>query len=279
MPTPEAIASLQREFKTLLGGMDRVIRWGGYKDKSYQQSSLHHSMSLMTLVAYCVDRERQLGNERLNGCRLLMKAGGHDWPEGSMGDVTYVFKMDPRLRLLYKRLEDEQMAKVIGRLGPMSGFLGQVFEGEPAGEDEQFFTAMEELDYVLYAINEVHEHRHMEFVEVLRRHHGKIKAARERWPSIGDFYSADVEAWVDATLAEHPAGAPPEVPVSYVHDMADATLDVIRRCANGDAAKQSRLAALVIQELLPLTAQGANGNGNGHGNGHAPAAIADNRIL
>lgn len=226
MTTVNVLAKLVSGFQATMQRMAGVVRWGHYHTRTYKQTSLDHSLSLAVLTAYCLHREEEIGIQGLDHGKVITHAAVHDFCESVMGDMTYKFKKDPRIRGVYKVLEEEASKSAFEDLQPLTEFLTSA-SILPTGSDEAvFFEAMEYLDYQLYAISEVELYQHFEFIPVLARHHQRLINYAKKFKSVGELYSGQVQAWVKLQIEAHPnevEGAPVLEPhPRHLRDLVEA---------------------------------------------------------
>lgn len=180
--------------------LSRCIRWEGFKDRHYPQSSLHHSLGIAALTAYCLEREKQAGKNNLDALLVLAHAQIHEFDEGGIGDVRYVFKHDPRIEFLYAMIEKEEALKQMERLGFAGPFLRRTYCLTEGSLEARFFDAMEKLDYVLYALFEYVEHANKSFISVFATQREMLKIYAEEFPSVGEIYDAELRDWIDGLI-------------------------------------------------------------------------------
>lgn len=189
-------------FQEIFGRLKKCIRWGGYKERHYEQSSFEHSFALALSTAFCVMKEKELNGPGacLDGFRMVIHALSHDFCEGALGDITYRFKNDPRLKYLVKLIEKEEGLRATRKISFMGPFLAEAIVLEPGSLEEKFFDAMETLDYFLYALSEYEIHKHLDFVAVFDRQHAKLVEYARIFPSVALIYSKDVQEYVEKEM-------------------------------------------------------------------------------
>lgn len=246
----EKHANIMEAFRMLIGRLHRCIRWEGY-DYSYKQSSLDHSFSLGILTAYCVRREAELGGVKLDAARLIVHALVHDFSEGVIGDVTYRFKNDPRLKILYKRIEQAEGLDQMERFGPMTAFLRDVYDLTDDSIEALFFDALEKLDYFLYAVSEYLLHKHVGFVAVFGRQHEKLVEYTQRFRVINELYPLEIQTWVSQEIEKNSAHVEKRQVVKAQESHLDDMLDALRSLINTIDTDRKALIEKVIKTLQP----------------------------
>lgn len=178
----------------------RCIRWEGFENRHYEQSSAHHSLGITLLAAHCFERERRAGKHTIDELIVMTLALIHDFSEGAIGDVRYVFKHDPRLKKLCHEIEHEETLKQMERLGFAAPFLRRVYCLPGDSLEARFFDAMEKLDYVLFALAEYEGHANKALLPVFATQREMLKKYAEEFPSVGEIYDAELRGWVDGMI-------------------------------------------------------------------------------
>lgn len=201
--TFEEVVSLMDNLKKVIDRQKRVIRWGGYDSKYYNQSSFEHTYILTLLTGLCLKLERHCGGQFYNDLSIMNWALVHDIGEGVTGDITYKFKNHPLIKDIYPIVEQEQTKITINGLGPMADFCMDVYSQQGLTKKEQEFThAMELLDYMLYALNEYFVYGNKEFVKVFKRQFAEFGHLAKIFPSVNLFYQA-IEKKVAQAIEEN----------------------------------------------------------------------------
>ncbi|MFA6296770.1 MAG: YfbR-like 5'-deoxynucleotidase [Patescibacteria group bacterium] len=196
------LAMTMWRFQDIFGRLKKCIRWGGYKERHYEQSSLEHSFAIALLTAFCVMKEKELKGpaENFDPFRMVVHALVHDFCEGAIGDITYRFKNDPRLLYLVKLIEKEEGLRSTRHISFIGPFLAEAIILEPGSLEEKFFDAMERLDYFFYALAEYEIHKHLDFVAVFDRQHAKLVEYASVFPSVAMIYSQEVQEYVEKEM-------------------------------------------------------------------------------
>ncbi len=195
------------EMAKFVGGVfdvfDRLLRcgrWEGYPNRHQRQTSAHHSLSIALLAAYCLELERKAGKNKIDELLVMTHAVIHEFSEGAIGDIRYVFKHDPRIEEVYEQIEHEETLIQMDRLGFLASFLRRVYCLPAESVEAKFFDAMEKLDYVLYALFEFVGHGNEKFISVFARHHETLVKYAGEFPSVGEIYNAELQSWIEGTL-------------------------------------------------------------------------------
>lgn len=226
----------------------RCKRWEGYT-RSYQQSSLDHSVTIALLTGHLARREKEIGRNTLDEAKLIMHALVHDFGEGVTGDLTFRFKNDPRIKELYKKIEEEETVCQIQGVSIGGDYLFKAFILEPDSLERKFFAAVECLDYLLFAISE-YRMGNQEFVKVFQRQHSRLVEYISLFPSIGEIYTREVQEWIEGRLKEHKVyleaskASVPQPTFKDLDDISQALVALYKSLPERERHKEELLARL-----------------------------------
>lgn len=199
--------ALARWVEGIFTTVERLLdckRWKPYSPNQ-RQTSAHHSLSLSLLVAHCLFLERKAGKNEIDALLVMAHTPAHDFNEGTIGDVLYIFKHDPRIEELYEQIELEETLAQMERLGFMAEFLRRTYALPDGSVETRFFAAMERLDYALYAIFEIEIHGNIKnFLPILYRSHTDLTRYIEEFPSVAEVYSPEIREWADGMFKTNP---------------------------------------------------------------------------
>ena len=233
-------------------------RWAPYSPNQ-RQTSAHHSISLTLLTAYCLEIERKAGKNKIDALMVMAHVPCHDFNEGTIGDVLYIFKHDPRIEKLYEQIELEETLAQMERLGFLAEFLRRVYCLPPESVEARFFAAMERLDYALSAIFEIEVHGNSKnFLPILYRSHNDLMRYVEEFPSVAEVYSAEVRDWAEGMFKVNPwakdglGGRIKPLDDTGVESMVLALMHAVEKLAAGNsdpAAAKQRLLEKIKQAV------------------------------
>lgn len=206
-PAREQRLGIARWVEGIHSTVERLLecrRWAPYSPHQ-RQTSAHHSISIALLTAYCLELERKFGKNKIDGLLVMAHTPCHDFNEGTIGDVLYIFKHDPRIEELYEQIELEETLAQMERLGFMADFLRRVYCLPQGSVEARFFAAMERLDYALSAIFEIELHDNgKNFLPILYRSHNDLMRYIEEFPSVAEVYSPEVREWAEGMFKTNP---------------------------------------------------------------------------
>lgn len=265
-PTLERRRALARWVEGIYGTVERLLdckRWKPYSPNQ-RQTSAHHSLSITLLTAYCLELERKAGKNKIDELLVMAYAPCHDFSEGTIGDVLYIFKHDPRIAELYEQIELEETLAQMERLGFMADFLRRVYRLPEGSIETRFFAAMERLDYALQAIFEVTVHgNEKNFLPILYRSHNDLVRYVEEFPSVAEVYGLEVREWAEGMFKINPwardglGGEIKPLDKAGVASMIRALLHAAEKLAERSAdpkATRSRLIAN-LEEVVEIIEQ------------------------
>lgn len=176
-------------------------RWGQFK-RSYRQTSFEHSYQIALLAGALAKRENKIGKNLIDVGQIVLHALVHDWGEGITGDLTYEFKNHPLIKQMYTHIERQATHEFINDFPIIKHELLTAYELKEGAVEQEFFAAIELLDYMLYAVAEYDE-GNSEFVKVFQRQHTKLLSVASQFPSIAEIYTTEVAQWVGLKLKKH----------------------------------------------------------------------------
>lgn len=200
------LSNLVPNVEALLKKLGKIIRWDFpdmFPEKSMKQSTLRHSSLIVILATEFLLIERRNGNPHgLNSLNILGHANIHDFCEAEKGDVSYAVKEDSGKPELFKKEEEDANMRALLNLEMFQLLAGNC--GILSGIDEEFFDAIEKLEYLLCAMAEYQKYGHKSFVQVFARNLHVWIAYAEKFVSFRHFYTEEVHAWVMKQIKKHP---------------------------------------------------------------------------
>ena len=181
------LASLENFFWQLLAGLHRVRRWGSYPRATDERVD-QHTLKTVTLTLFVLLLERRYGRKDIDAFTVLAMALIHDWGEGSIGDVVWQVKRDPRVKQALQEIEGERLWEFLeGHLPDdikqdLEILFGQLDQNKTA--EGRLFAAIEFLGYLSFAIYEVKHEGRKEFVQVFRDQYQNAANCAEEFASI-----------------------------------------------------------------------------------------------
>ncbi len=201
-------ARLEWFFWVLVRGMAGVQRWKTPRHpKHSQENVLQHSFKTFMLTLLAVLLERRAGSQ-IDGFWLLIKAAGHDLEEAvGLGDQNYYVRRHPRLKALLDKLGEEMIDIFLNEHLPreLAEELRQLLTSDAGHEEEaRFFSYLEHIGYITFAIYEVEVRRFRSFYDILDKHIEFLDKGSEEFPdSIGVIWSG-IKPTVLDLLAKKP---------------------------------------------------------------------------
>jgi len=169
----------------------RVTRWAHFpQPEDRRENTLTHSLDSVILAAVMLKIEDEQGiGLQLDHAKILLAAAIHDFGEGTIGDVTYRFKNDPRVHDAIETIEKEEVEKIFTNL---SSSIREIFLQAYGVVDEkslegEFFNAIERIGYIFYAITQL-EAGDQNFLEVFHRQNPKLVELGKRFVSVRILY-------------------------------------------------------------------------------------------
>jgi 5'-deoxynucleotidase YfbR-like HD superfamily hydrolase len=206
-PVLERRRELARWVEGIHSTFERLLdckRWVPYSPNQ-RQTSAHHTLSLTLLTAYCLEIERKVGKNEIDALMVMAHVPCHDFNEGTIGDVLYIFKHDPRIEEIYEQIELEETLTQMERLGFLAEFLRRAYCLPVGSVEARFFAAMERLDYALSAIFEIEVHGNgKNFLPILYRSHTDLMRYVEEFSSVAEVYNPEVRDWAEGMFKINP---------------------------------------------------------------------------
>lgn len=188
------------------------VRWIMFAHHG-NQSVLGHQWHLATIAYSLLSRESRLRGKRFlspsQALQVIVWALIHDVGEALIPDVPHPVKKDPRLRQAIVTTEVAIGQGLLKSLFPLDSALVDAYvklhdgSRKSGSEKYQFFTALEELEYYLYALNQYFIHGREDFILVLDRSHNVMMRWLKRYHSFRELINPQVVALVEGALAQN----------------------------------------------------------------------------
>lgn len=182
-----------------------VERWKNYPLHT-KESVLDHTFKFSTLGLMACLMEQEKGQTDIDFFKVMAAIQVHDWSEGLTGDITWTVKNDPRIREILEEIEKEKLTAFLATYLPealiktIDCLVEVQHEASPTG---RFFRGLEILGYISYALHEIEECGHREFIAgVLEKQHHAIEEYASQFSSIKTFW-LNMKPRVDIFLNEN----------------------------------------------------------------------------
>ena len=175
--------------------LSRVHRWTHMPSlpSSERETVLEHSYSTVLLASAMLAIEDAHGfhDKPIDRAKVMLAAALHDVGEGTIGDVRYAVKQDPRVREHLAAIECEQVEEMLRVLPETvrTAFWEAYRIVESDTPEGRFFQAVERIGYMQFAVPQVRRGR-MDFLEVFRMQHEKILELEHEFVSVRMLYDA-----------------------------------------------------------------------------------------
>ena len=180
-----------------------MTRWAHYSQpEDRRENTLTHSLDSVILAAVMLKIEDEQGvGSQIDHSKILLTAAIHDFGEGTIGDVAYRVKNDPRVRDALGAIEKEEVYKIFEGLSPSlrEMFLQAYDVVEQDSVGGEFFNAVECVGYVFFAITQL-EATDLKFVEVLKRQHSKLVELGKKFASVRVLYLEPYKEYVEKLI-------------------------------------------------------------------------------
>ena len=222
---PVVLLPLLNAWKTPQVGLDEVLRWKKYVDKDQgtrPQNSLQHSLSITILGSMVIEELRPY--VEIDSGLLITCLAVHDVGEGILKkDTLYIDKTvegdleeyqafrhqyEPLDRELFDRLHRAfllQFALKNPRIFPGDAREIMAHLAEEFLLEALMFSAIEQWDYVLYAIEQYHDRGNEKIlVQVLRSQIGPLNAFAEEIPGFkAKIWTPEISSWATSFLVPY----------------------------------------------------------------------------
>lgn len=201
MPKP-ALQDLQGFLDDITSRMAGVYRWKMYPDRACKDEEVvRHTVQTSMLAIILYELERKFGDaSHIDLGRLVAGAVLHDVGEGFGGDVRWDLKQHPIVGPLIEAMEhDYFIREVVGALPPDirdQFFAYYDLQNEREDPTGRFFNAIEQLGYVIRAIDEYRRGSRKLGLEVIAKQHATFERYAADYPSVKmiyDIFRAEVE--------------------------------------------------------------------------------------